>query len=391
MSYVIGAILGICSLFKKKSKYLFGFIFLYAWIIFGLNFNNPDYFNYKAVYNGNSYILDEPIYLMLCSFFSWLNMDYQVFVILLSLFGLGLIAKTIIDYSPYPNLVFCLYLIYPFCIDVVQVRSFLACSIVIYAIRFIIDYRLTHKKNNIVWFAGCILLATGFHYSAILYSVLGIQFFEPKKHRFMIYVVVPILFVFFTMNISNFLSIITELIGSYKANMWVGGKGVNSILYRFRLIVVRGALIALCILANHCKKIDKNQRFEKINIENNNLIDKKYVSENKSIIHINGIINNTFFISMIYILLYILFEFFLDSQYERMSRPALILGMILLSRYAFVLEKKNRNIILSFTVVYMILYFINIMFFADINGISWFDWVFRNVFENNLLFNYYGI
>uniref|UniRef100_UPI004055F417 EpsG family protein n=1 Tax=Agathobacter sp. TaxID=2021311 RepID=UPI004055F417 len=386
MSYVVGIILGICSIFKKKSKYLFGILFLYAWIMFGFNINNPDYWSYRIAYEGFSFTADEPVFILLCNFFRWLHIDYQIFVIIISFVGLILIAKTIMDFSPYPNIVFCLYLIYPFCIDVVQIRSFFAVSLVIYAIRFIINYRLNHEKKNIFLFIIFIILATGFHYSAILYLIIGIQFFEPQKHKFMVYVVVPITFVFFVMNITSFVPVISDVIGSHKTESWVEVKNASSFLFQLRIVIVRGALIVLCIFANHCKKLDRIYYIQKAKILNIQLINEEYASRNECVLNTNRMVNNTFFISIIYILLYIFFEIFLSPQYERMIRPALVLGMILLSRYIYVLEKKNRNILIFFMFMYMILYFINIMYFSESNGKLWFQTVFRMVFENNLLF-----
>ena len=193
MSYVIAGVLEISAWLHKDSRILFCVLFSFLLVMFGLNYANPDYMAYENIYkmSGGGY---EPLFALACTFFSSLHLSFQGMLFCWSAIGLALIASTVLLYSPYPSFVFALYLIYPFCMDIVQIRSFMAGAIIIYSLRFIIRYHKDdrHEKKEILFFALAVLIATGIHYSAVLYGILLLLFCDIERSGIVMKIIIPL-------------------------------------------------------------------------------------------------------------------------------------------------------------------------------------------------------
>lgn len=97
--------------------------------------------------------------------------------------------------------------------------------------------------------------------------------------------------------------------------------------------------------------------------------------------------NAYLFLAVLYIDIFSLLELLVASEYERMSRPALIVGSILACRQLYSMEKRNQIICSFILFAFVLLYFVGEMYFQDTyDQIIYFEWVFRRVMENNLLF-----
>ncbi|MBX4264094.1 EpsG family protein [Clostridium estertheticum] len=176
MQYFIACVLIIICLLKKKSKIMFYILLLFTWLMFGWNTFNADYYTYEqtyysiGLYNGyNAYFQSIEIgYRFINKIAYALGLDYSTFIIVFSAIGLLMIGNTILKYSQKPSYVLALYFIYPFLMDVVQIRNFMAMAIIIYGVRFLIS----SKKLDKVWFIIFVLLASSFHKTAIFYITL---------------------------------------------------------------------------------------------------------------------------------------------------------------------------------------------------------------------------
>lgn len=145
MIYVTGLLVGILAWIRKKDRAVFCLVFLYAFSIFVFNTDNPDFTNYQNQYYGATGGYSEPIFTALVFLFRSIGFNFWVFRGFVAFAGLALISRTICKYSPYPNLSLFLFLLYPFVIDVVQIRFFLAYSIIVYSIKYIINYQESRK------------------------------------------------------------------------------------------------------------------------------------------------------------------------------------------------------------------------------------------------------
>lgn len=168
MSYVLSILLVTAGFIKQNSKIVAILLFAFLWIMFGWNTDNVDFANYERGYSwaqGSFSLNSEMGYQLIYKLSILLGLTYHQFLIILSFTGLLIIYNTIIRYTKNVAFVLALYFIFPFIIDVVQVRGFLIMSIILYSTRFIIEER----KLGTLKFVILVLFATSIHYSALFY------------------------------------------------------------------------------------------------------------------------------------------------------------------------------------------------------------------------------
>ena len=382
MSYALGFLLGSATFMKKHSKVLIGLFFIYLSVIYIYATNIPDRPLYQLQYDYSMSFISEPLYNGFAWIFRWFHMGYPVYRAFLCFLGLGLITKTFMDFSPYPATVLCLYFIYPFCIDVVQVRSFVATAIAFFSIRFLIKYQLDNKMINVLWFGLCIIAAAGFHYSAILYGIVGILFFNIKKHVITIFSILPLIAIVIALNIPFIMSLIYDVIGEHKAELWVEKQIDTSLIRLIRLIVSRGGIILLILVFSG---VVKNKDYKLYKEEVNN--DEKELKEAETnILFYDKKIDDCLTKSIILIFIYTVFDIFIAGDYERLSRLGLLLAFVQLSRMIYRSKKEEQRYLWGMVLIYFIVYFLSIMFGMSSSGIPYFKFVFRNVMENNPFF-----
>lgn len=178
MGYIVALfylILNLSGMFIKNLSKIIGVLsIIILWVLFGWNNNNPDYYIYERWYNEISFYSGFLLegkdlgYKFLMNITSLFNIDYQGFVIIFSLTGLLLIHSTIRRFAANPHYVYLLYFIYPFLLDIVQVRNFLMMSIIIYSIKHLVEGSNKSKLKFLMLF----LIAFSIHSSAILYFPL---------------------------------------------------------------------------------------------------------------------------------------------------------------------------------------------------------------------------
>lgn len=144
----------------------------FAWVLYWGNFENPDYYNYLRIYDtsGNSNLfftgLDFQIgFIALVKLANQLGLSYGIFLSILVTVSFLLIHSTVRTFSTNYNYVYILYFIFPFFFDVVQVKNFLAMSIFVFSIKYLV-YSKPYGK---IIYISLILLAGSIHYSALLY------------------------------------------------------------------------------------------------------------------------------------------------------------------------------------------------------------------------------
>lgn len=133
---------------QKSFRYL-DFIFVIALILFMFNlitkynYSFPDYINYYNAYETvgslgvNGYNQMEIGFRVLCLLFSKLGLAYDQFYLVLVIFSLFLIFRTISFFSEKKSFVLLMYIIFPFLLDLVQIRYLLASSLILYATKYL--------------------------------------------------------------------------------------------------------------------------------------------------------------------------------------------------------------------------------------------------------------
>lgn len=190
--------------FAKKSKLFSVYIFIFFVIIFGLNNHHlgySDYFNmdfenyYTAYLSSASQISPRNMeigFKLMMYISNLLGLSLNSFRFIIGLFGFSLIFNTVKKYSSYPNYVLSLYLIYPFINDVIQIRNFIAASIVIFSIRYLIEDR----KGNLLKYASLVFVASLFHVSSLFYLLLiFVKYFRTRHFLNLILTILPTLII----------------------------------------------------------------------------------------------------------------------------------------------------------------------------------------------------
>lgn len=180
MAYGIVLIVFACvlGLLKRRSRIVSVLIVLAMWVLMGLNTMNADYIQYQYLYDykmadasgiNAGYLAAEQI--------AWFfGLDFLQFRMLFAAVGLILIALFIRRYSESPNAVLSLYVLLPFMYDVVQFKFFLAASVAIFSMRFLID---KSRFYGIKFLVG-IAIASLIHPAAFLFAAFSIGLLERK-------------------------------------------------------------------------------------------------------------------------------------------------------------------------------------------------------------------
>jgi len=180
MIYMIAFFLclfSVLSIYSNREVRLLSIFFLlFLIVIFCGNNENPDYVGYKLKYdsiknhNATDFIFSNPyvgfnMFQFVCHA---IGLSYQQFLFIVALLGYTLIIDTLHYFHANMNYVLLLYLFYPFFYDVIQIKNFLAMSIVIYSIR----YLLNNTKSATLKYVVLIILASLFHIVSVSYLLL---------------------------------------------------------------------------------------------------------------------------------------------------------------------------------------------------------------------------
>ena len=389
MIYLVWVLLGILASIKKNNKFVTLLVALFILCVFCFNTSNIDLNNYIRQYNGSAQYFSEPIFIFLSSIFRNLGFEFEVFRFAIILVCLLLIINTIYRYSPYPTFVLYLYSIYPMTIDVIQIRFFVGYSIVLFACRFLIDYQEGKEKKNICMFFLLVIIATGCHYVCILYSLLALLFLDVGKHKFIFFIIIPILIIVMILMKNVLVPLIVPIVGAHKVNLWVTNDKTASIFNITKILTTRSLLILFPIIISFIKR---NTIFSNLysvapsglQVFLQNIGCKEYGEKNR---YYNLNVNRTLFFSIYYISIFMVLEIFIAGDYERLARLGLVLSGILISRQLFYLSYYNRLVAFVLLPLLYVLYFVSIMYFTGASG-DWIyiDFVFKQVMENNSLF-----
>jgi len=188
MVYIIAFFLclfSVLSIYSRREVRLLSIFFLlFLIVIFCGNNENPDYVGYKFKYdsiknhNATDFIFSDPyIGFNILQFISHaIGLNYQEFLFIVALLGYALIIDTLHYFHANMSYVLLLYLFYPFFYDVIQIKNFLAMSIVIYSIRYLLD----NTKLATLKYVVLIIVASLFHIVSVSYLLLLLTKLKKK-------------------------------------------------------------------------------------------------------------------------------------------------------------------------------------------------------------------
>lgn len=154
---------------ERILKSFIGFAFLLLLlVIFSFSTGYTDQENYENLFNiirssGEGYFGSQPGLVYLYRFCIYLGLDFESSLIIIFCFGFLFIQSVVSRFSVNSLFVYALYVIYPFFLDVVQVKQFVCMSLVVFALQF------TFKRNGFLKYCFFVIVAASFHYVAIFF------------------------------------------------------------------------------------------------------------------------------------------------------------------------------------------------------------------------------
>ncbi|MDO4784061.1 MAG: EpsG family protein [Propionibacteriaceae bacterium] len=161
-------------------------LFLLMWIVQWTSVNNPDWANYKKAYEYSLPDLlalgREPLFSLLMETGKIFGLDYQGFFAATSLLSMTLLYLATRRYTGEFGMVLALYLVFSYTYDLVQMRSTLALSFIIFGFRFLTQ----RTRGSVVAFLGLVGVATLIHFSSVLvlpFALAGLAWDERWVRR----------------------------------------------------------------------------------------------------------------------------------------------------------------------------------------------------------------
>lgn len=351
MTYIISGCLIVINIFNslmKKNNLIKWLLLIMMWVLFWGNFKNPDYGNYLLHYDyitltGNAIGTSEFGFAFLMKIAIFFNLEYYQFLMLFTGIGLLLIVSTVEKYAIHPQLVYALYFIYPFILDIVQLKHYLAMAIVVFCFRYLENKEI----KNIIKFLIGILIAFSIHYISLIFiPLLFLVNLKTEK-------IYTIMFFYLVIGIPLAYTNIYEIFASYlvpvlETESYFLNRAHNGFI--LQIFIQSGVLILIYL----------SKRFlDKHNYENN-------------------------IVNIIYkanILLLILFPLYIiNGTFSRAFRMLAIPNYIMFSIVFSKINRKEKALFLMCLLIFVILLFLYYIFVPAKNNVLF------PIFENNLLF-----
>lgn len=192
-------------------------LLIYMIVVMGANTYNPDLNSgihdvYYRIYMQEEIFIKDIGYGLIMVVFKNIGFSYEMFRMITSLVGILLINSTVKKYIKNTTLLYLIYIVYPFYLDVVQIRNFLMVSIIIFAIPNMID---KSKKSTIKSVILCIIAISIQKLGIIYLPFCFFKYIQKNKIKYFIYII-GILSVFIGISISalsNFMMMLQSIIG----------------------------------------------------------------------------------------------------------------------------------------------------------------------------------
>lgn len=179
----------VLNLYSKKSGPVFVLSLLAMWIVMTFTTGNADEEIYVSRYTdpdlwkGNT----EPLFFALIKLCRLVGLSFTQYKGILAIVYLLLIGTTVWKLAKYPNVVLCLFFVYPFVMNVSQLRFGISSAVLVFSCRFLVhdSSNRTGKGEhdvtvNDLLFSLCVVIASSLHSAALFWLLLLIA----KKNTF---------------------------------------------------------------------------------------------------------------------------------------------------------------------------------------------------------------
>lgn len=232
MRITISILVFLLCLRKKNSKLILIFSLTWLWYLMVFSTGLADEAsNISRFYNYDRLVGQTEIgYYYLMMFANKLGLSFDIYKGIIAAIELLLIGSTINKFSN-NNAVIAAYLVYPFCMDIVQMRNTLSLAIIIFGLRYIMpDYENSdNERKNIIKYIVCVCIAGLFH-SLNYFNLLLLLSKKTKTKTIIIYTVLfSGIFILFIR--SNIIVQISSVIGIRDKIESIQSNGVEFALY----------------------------------------------------------------------------------------------------------------------------------------------------------------
>lgn len=203
---------------KKRFKIIFpAIILVYMIIVMGANTYNPDlnsgiYDVYYRIYIQEELFTKDIGFGILMYFFKSIGCTYEIFRIIISIIGIYMIHLTVKKYIKNTHGLYLIYIVYPFFLDIVQIRNFLMMSVIIFAIPFMIE---KSKKSTMKSLILCLLGASIQKLGLIYLPLCFLKYIHKKSLKYFVPIIfiVSLLIGLVTNRLMGFMGVIQSIIG----------------------------------------------------------------------------------------------------------------------------------------------------------------------------------
>lgn len=162
----------------REKKYIIAIFIFSVFAVFC--YGNADYDNYKLIYNFyaknnvvNNGIVDSG-FMQLCKLFVNSGMTFEVFRGLYIFIALCILVNAVAYFNENKKTTYLLYLLFPFALDIAQMRHLMAVSIVLYGLRYL-------EKKQILKYCLFVVIASTQQISAIVYLLFILALVRKEK------------------------------------------------------------------------------------------------------------------------------------------------------------------------------------------------------------------
>lgn len=370
MLYVMSALLSLFGVIRSRSRIIFFLMSILLIFLLGGSLYNSDRLAYEQYYyglkTGTSFLKFEIGFELLCRIALFFGFSFQILLFIIAIAGMVLIGVTIKKFTPNITVVLVLYLIYPFILETVQIRNFIAASIIIFAFQYIVAYEKNFKKYFIL-----VIIASLFHTSALIYfAAYLIQVRNTKK-------------MFYTVLLITILSIIlfplmVDVLSLFTTSEKVIAYTTTSTSYLTKFVILIYFAISLLLVKYSIKIVEANDARIKGDLRIKNVSTYQRSRTIKPL--------DTAAIMKINIMCMMVMCFLLNNlNFIRVYRNVFLLNYILFS-ICMVLLSKDKKVfyflaILIYTIITCILFTV-LAYASD---------VIKPFFENNILLEWWQI
>lgn len=256
--YIIGLILIILSLFENKSKFCCILLLLYMIMLMAYSYGNADYSTYELYYTlyGNNISFstlfsNNGLFKTMCYIFTKFGLSYKELLIFMTLLGFYNLFSAANKFLINKNILFVLYFLYPYLMDITQIRNFLAMTFLIKGCSFLI--KDGNKVKSCLLFCIYDLIASLLHVTFVFYLVfLLIKFINKKNIKY----IAPMLFFIEVVVFKYIQEIISALTNIDKTDFYF-----NENISAFTLIVIIIYFIINIVIVYYISNKHRNEKW----------------------------------------------------------------------------------------------------------------------------------